>query len=112
LKDVQLSSSKDLILPSSITEPFSATEPTASQKKQKPNLDPLHDDIMGVIDISTLNRIEHECQVPGLEIELKRARFQILSKIVKDRAAKNTLGQLPVEWRNEFELEKKEQKID
>jgi hypothetical protein len=25
---------------------------------------------------------------------------------------KNTLGQLPVEWRNEFELEKNEKKID
>ncbi|KAH8556201.1 mitochondrial K+-H+ exchange-related-domain-containing protein [Umbelopsis sp. PMI_123] len=107
LEGVQLSSSKDLILPSTITAPFSTTEPIAAHANQKPNLEPLHDDIMGVIDISTLNRIAHECKAPGLEIELKRARFQILSKIVKDRAAKNTLGQLPVEWRNEIETDKK-----
>jgi hypothetical protein len=107
LEGVQLSSSKDLILPSTITAPFSATETIAAHANQKPNLEPLHDDIMGVINISTLNRIAHECKAPGLEIELKRARFQILSKIVKDRAAKNTLGQLPVEWRNEIETDKK-----
>lgn len=112
LNDVRLSSSKELILPSTITAPFSATEPTAAQTKPKPNLQPLHDDIMGVIDIGTLNRIAHELKIPGLEIELKRARFQILAKIVNDRAVKNTLGQLPVEWRNEFELEKNEKKID
>lgn len=112
LKDVRLTSSKELILPSTITAPFSATEPTAAQTKPKPNLQPLHDDIMGVIDIGTLNRIAHELKIPGLEIELKRARFQILAKIVNDRAVKNTLGQLPVEWRNEFELEKNEKKID
>ncbi|GAB5591397.1 hypothetical protein Unana1_06297 [Umbelopsis nana] len=106
LSDVQLSSSKDLILPSTITAPFSATEPTAAQTKPKPNLDPLHDDIIGVIDINTINRIAQECKMPGLEIELKRARFQILAKIVNGRAKKNTLGQLPVEWRNEVELEK------
>jgi hypothetical protein len=73
-------------------------------------MDPLHEDINGVIDIKTLARISHECKMPGLEMELKRARFQILAKIVNDRAAKNTLGQLPVEWRNELKMEEEEKR--
>ncbi|KAG2182548.1 hypothetical protein INT43_007479 [Umbelopsis isabellina] len=110
LSNVELSSSKELILPTAITAPFSSTEPTASQSKPKPNLSPLHEDINGVIDIETLARIGQECKMPGLEMELKRARFQILAKIVNDRAKKNTLGQLPVEWRNELKMEEDEEK--
>ncbi|KAI9266902.1 mitochondrial K+-H+ exchange-related-domain-containing protein [Phascolomyces articulosus] len=55
----------------------------------KPNIqDILHQNIPGVIDLENITTISHHFESPGMEVELKRARYQMLAQIAKERFAK------------------------
>lgn len=50
----------------------------------------LHDSIPGVLEPESIVKISHHFESPGMEVELKRARFQILANLAKKRIAQQS----------------------
>ncbi|KAG0178079.1 hypothetical protein DFQ28_000434 [Apophysomyces sp. BC1034] len=78
LENIPLSSASDVSFPTEVSDAF-------KESGAKPKLHVLQDDIPGVLDLGTINKLAHELEVPALELELKRARFQILSETAHQR---------------------------
>ncbi|KAI8384531.1 mitochondrial K+-H+ exchange-related-domain-containing protein [Radiomyces spectabilis] len=76
-------SSHDVVFPSDIVASF-------TESPSKPNLQRLEDDVDGVLDLQTISQLAHELDMGPLELELKRARFQILSEVAHQRFAQST----------------------
>ncbi|RUP49333.1 mitochondrial K+-H+ exchange-related-domain-containing protein [Jimgerdemannia flammicorona] len=72
------------------------------------NLSSLHDDIPGVIERARIAEIARVYDVPLLEKDVRRARFQVLARVVKERAEKTGHAGLgEAEKRKEGKEEKK-----
>ncbi|KAI8098219.1 mitochondrial K+-H+ exchange-related-domain-containing protein [Gilbertella persicaria] len=67
-----------LVFPSEIQHAF-------KESRKKPNLISLEQDLEGVLNAKEIKRLVETLQVPGLEMELNRARLQILKLIAKER---------------------------
>ncbi|OAD67358.1 hypothetical protein PHYBLDRAFT_189089 [Phycomyces blakesleeanus NRRL 1555(-)] len=78
LSGVKLASSHDVVFPLELSK--SADGPSSKLK-----LESLHQNFEGVIDLEIIDRLAKEFDTPSLEAELKRARYQILSQIAKQR---------------------------
>jgi hypothetical protein len=55
------------------------------ENPKKPNLECINDDIEGVLNIQDVHKLVKVLNVPGLELELTRARSQILKSIAHQR---------------------------
>ncbi|KAF7728059.1 hypothetical protein EC973_006696 [Apophysomyces ossiformis] len=73
-----LSSTSDISFPAEVSEAF-------KQPGSKPRLHILQKDIPGALSLETINELAHELELPALELELKRARFQILCEAAHQR---------------------------
>lgn len=73
-----LLSAEDVIFPSEIHEAFKASP-------NKPDLIAMEQDMEGVLNSDNIKQLVEELQVPGLEMELNRARLQILKSIATER---------------------------
>lgn len=82
LTDSRLAHGEDIQFPKEIEEAFKATD--------KPDLVLLQEDIPGVLSEHHIKQLVERLQVPGLETELNRARFQILKDIATQRFKKSS----------------------
>ncbi|KAI7865264.1 mitochondrial K+-H+ exchange-related-domain-containing protein [Spinellus fusiger] len=73
-----LSSSHDIDFPLEQSDILEATP-------SRDTLDRLHKNIKGAIDLETIDKISQEFNIPLLETEIKRARYQILCEVAKNR---------------------------
>ncbi|KAL0143065.1 mitochondrial K+-H+ exchange-related-domain-containing protein [Mucor lusitanicus] len=74
----QLVSAEDIVFPSEIHEAF-------QKSPNKPDLVAMEQDLEGVLNSNNIKQLVEELQVPGLEMELNRARLQILKAIATER---------------------------
>lgn len=73
----------DIQLPSEIEVLF--------KKNAKPNLQLLLQcDIPGVIGLQEITNLSRHFESPGMEVELKRARYQMLADIARERFASSS----------------------
>ncbi|KAI8140873.1 mitochondrial K+-H+ exchange-related-domain-containing protein [Fennellomyces sp. T-0311] len=57
-------------------------------ESSKPNIqDLLQQNIPGVLDLEKITQLSHHFESPGMDVELQRARYQILAQIAKKRFA-------------------------
>jgi hypothetical protein len=70
--------SQDIAFPKQVEQSF-------KESPRKPNLVGLEQDIDGVLKLEDIKRLGETLEVPGLEMELNRARFQILKSIATER---------------------------
>lgn len=78
LSNICFSTEQDIKFPNQIEQAF-------QQSPNKPDLLSLQQDIPGVLTETHIKQLVERLQVPGLEIELNRARFQILKDIATQR---------------------------
>lgn len=73
----------ELQLPSEIEDSF--------KQSAKPNLQLLLQcDIPGVIGLQEITNLSHHFESPGMEVELKRARYQMLADVARERFASSS----------------------
>ncbi|KAI9320078.1 mitochondrial K+-H+ exchange-related-domain-containing protein [Dichotomocladium elegans] len=74
----KLVTDKDVELPSEVKSMF--------KESKRPNLQILlQRDVPGVIELDTIAQLSRHFDSPGMEMELKRARYQMLAEIAKHR---------------------------
>ncbi|KAI8644968.1 mitochondrial K+-H+ exchange-related-domain-containing protein [Parasitella parasitica] len=73
-----LVSAQDVVFPPEIHEAF-------EKSPKKPDLVAMEQDIEGVLNQDNIKQLVDALQVPGLEMELNRARSQILKSIAEER---------------------------
>ncbi|KAI7887597.1 mitochondrial K+-H+ exchange-related-domain-containing protein [Mucor mucedo] len=78
LTNICFAAEQDIKFPNAIEQAF-------QQSPNKPDLLSLQQDIPGVLTESHIKQLVERLQVPGLEMELNRARFQILKDIATQR---------------------------
>lgn len=78
LTNISLDHAQDIKFPSQLVEAF-------KQSPNKPDFISLQQDIPGVLNDDHIKQLVDRLQVPGLEMELNRARFQILKDIATQR---------------------------
>ncbi|KAI8385806.1 mitochondrial K+-H+ exchange-related-domain-containing protein [Blakeslea trispora] len=76
--NIDLIEPQDLIFPDEIQSAF-------QESPTKPNLVALEQDLEGVLNTKDIKQLVETLKVPGLEVELSRARLQILKSIAKER---------------------------
>ncbi|KAJ8659203.1 hypothetical protein O0I10_004917 [Lichtheimia ornata] len=73
----------EIQLPSEIEDSF--------KQSAKPNLQLLLQcDIPGVIGLQEITNLSHHFESPGMEVELKRARYQMLADVARERFASSS----------------------
>ena len=79
----EFSTTDEIQLPSEIQDMF--------KQDTKPNLQLLLQcDIPGVIGLQEITNLSHHFESPGMEVELKRARYQMLADIARERFASSS----------------------
>ncbi|KAG2230140.1 mitochondrial K+-H+ exchange-related-domain-containing protein [Thamnidium elegans] len=76
--NIQLNDAQEIEFPNKVKEAFEVS-PT------KPNLISLEGDIAGALSHDQIKQLVDRLQIPGLELELNRARFQILKQVAMER---------------------------
>ncbi|KAG2227657.1 hypothetical protein INT45_004699 [Circinella minor] len=83
LQNQNFTTTEQVTLPNEVEQRF------IKSSNNKPNIqDVLHQDIPGVLDLENIMLISRYYDSPGMETELKRARYQMLAQIAKERFAK------------------------
>ncbi|KAI8878517.1 hypothetical protein K501DRAFT_258506 [Backusella circina FSU 941] len=78
LGHIQFKSSQDIVFSEKVHEAF-------LNSPKKPNLEHINDDVDGVLNSDDIQKLVKVLNVPGLELELTRARSQILKSIAHQR---------------------------
>lgn len=78
LNNIEFTHANDLKFPKQVEQAF-------IDSPKKPNLISLEEDVEGVLNNKDIKLLVERLQVPGLEMELNRARLQILKSIAKER---------------------------
>lgn len=84
--------SQDITFPEKIQESF-------KESTRTPDLDGLEQDINGVLNLGDIKQLAETLEVPGLEVELNRARFQILKSIATERFQQEKTTKARIDYR-------------